>query len=486
MSRDTIDPQIGKLEKTSVVRELSSISEVDSDTSGVVYFADTGEVSGFKNGVKKYDSGVKISPLTPFDDKFLITNIDDLTWAFGGTGANVTKELSTDHARHNANTIKISCDAVSGQNGYGQAAFASTLDLSGYDYFEFAVFSDEFNKNDITALTIFLFTSAYSTTTNGYSATCYIAKPGWNLFRVSKAGFSNLGTPDWANINWIRLRANSTVNNVRTIYFAEAHAAKANQRRAVVSLGFDDGIASAYQAGALAAARNIRMTYYLVESAAGQAGYMTESQMAQLPHMGHELGLHGGYSGYASYQERYNALGREAFIDYINTAKVWIESLGGDSEIGSYPQGVFAESDIILSSEGSGIVTALRECGIKYMRTIGLSDLAVGKLYYHYLSSYPRSGLILSGGPTLGNTNSLLAVKAIIDEVINSGGWINIYGHALNLVANDSVTWSRSDFIELLDYLVSKRDSGLLDIRPFGEVARDLEIKGYITSVPEY
>ena len=182
--------------------------------------------------------------------------------------------------------------------------------------------------------------------------------------------------------------------------------------------------------------------------------------------------------------EQYTAQGYDTFVAALIDNSAYFKSIGVDTEIASWPQGAYSGT-VELDPYGGAVVAAVRDAGIKYCRLTLVADVATGRHYAQYNTLYPRDGLFMSGGLSLNNSNNLAAVKAQIDDAILNGSWINIYGHVLAATAANGVTWAKSDYIELIDYLAAKRDAGLLDIRPFGEVARELHKNGYITTVNE-
>jgi len=262
------------------------------------------------------------------------------------------------------------------------------------------------------------------------------------------------------------------------------HAVKASQKRAVLSLGFDDGPDSQYHAGTIAASRGIRLTLFLIERLIDAAGYLSSAQVRELAAMGHEIAIQGTDAGYSNWVEHYNAVGHDAFVAAIRANIAYFRTLGADVECASWPEGAFADNiEMLEAANGGPIALALRQAGIKYCRVTQIADATIaGRHYAQYSKLYPRNALLLSGGLSLNNANNLAALKAQVDLTIDNGSWVNQYGHKLAATATDNDTWARADYIELIDYLAAKRDAGLLDIRPFGEVARELASNGYITT----
>jgi hypothetical protein len=63
---------------------------------------------------------------------------------------------------------------------------------------------------------------------------------------------------------------------------------------------------------------------------------------------------------------------------------------------------------------------------------------------------------------------TLVQAKAVIDQAIAWGCAVTFYGHDLGAAA-DSSTWVTADYIELLDYIATKRSLGLIDDMRFDD-----------------
>lgn len=442
-----------------------------------------GDVPVWVGNQLRKNGSLLINPVIPalaeFEDKLLMTNIDNISWSFV-SGAGVTSELSTEHARHNTNTLMVDCPATASVNGQCNGVFPAPLDLTDYEYVEFAIWNDTLPCSAMC----YMFTTPSPGLTDYYLITVTLPKLGWNICRLAKSAFTATGTPNWNDIRWCRLRLSSDVQNPRRVYFSDIYAVKTQHNRAVVSLSFDDGPISQYHAATIAASRGIKLSFFLIRHQLNINNYLATSHLEKMLAMGHELGVHGANATYNNWVEQYTAQGYDAFLAALVSNNTYFKSLGVDTEIASWPQGVYGDT-VNLDVNGGPIVDAVKESGIKYNRLVNVADLAANRHYAQYSQLFPRSGMFISGGINLNNANNLAAVKAYIDTAIQSGSWINIFGHVLAATAADGVTWAKSDYIELIDYLAAKRDAGLLDVRPFGEVSRELERNGYLTTSAE-
>lgn len=465
------------------VMRYPSIDDLPSaqDFIGVAQVAGAQAVSDGKH-LRFLQGKSLIAPLARYDvgryasatkDQVDLIDFTSATWTYS-VGAGVTASPVTTHAKEFNNTMRIACPNTSGVNGQARATVpGGNIDLSNFDYIEVSVFSEQYTYNSPTFCNIYLFTN-YSA--DYYWSNVRIYKPGWNIVRIAKSAFTPGGSPNWNSIKVVRLQNSSSTTGYRTVYFASIKGVSAANKRAVVSLGFDDGLLDSILAGSLAAQRGIRMTFFVMPWKVGATGRMTHAQIEQLQKMGHEIAMHGPNSQ-STWLDELNSVGYDEFVARMIDNRATAEQHGWDYECGSYPQGIY---DDVITSIGTGnVYSALRESGMRYVRGTnnGESDTAN---HAQYSNIYPKSGMYIAGGLSLNNANNLAAIKAHIDNTVNLGGWQNIYGHALDATATDNITWAVSDYKEFLDYIVTKRDAGVIDCRPLGEIARDLTSFGYL------
>jgi hypothetical protein len=416
-------------------------------------------------------------PLANFSDQLNVIN-NSASWvhtpAAGGTA-----DMSTDHIE---NCVKLTTPATAGLNGYSTAPTASAVNLSAYDYIELNFWTDTHEVSSPNLGTLFLFTSTPGTA-DYYSAVISSRKPGWNTVRIEKALFTATGTPSWSNINQVRFRLNSTASYARACYFADLNAAKIKQRQPVISFTFDDGWDDGLQIAALAAARGIKASFFIIRHLLDTAGYLKTTDLVKIAAMGHEIGIHGADAGYNNWQEEYNTIGYEGLVSNLKANRDFLRLLGVDSEIASWPQGYYYLTSPIMDITSDPILKAVQESGIVYARTTAQAHTTAGD-FGQFNEKYPKSGLMLPSGMSLNSSNSLAAVKAEIDLTRDKGGWLIPYGHKIGDTA-DSVTWTASDLISLFDYAIAEREAGRIAIKSFGETAKTLASYGYLTYTSE-
>ena len=463
-----------------------------SEYTGSAWFSDIGAM-GYSDGnvwtslknkyyppaLTPYDIGRYATGAAAPDGKLDLIDYDNCTWTVtNGTG--VTSGKVTTHAKEHATTFNINLPAVAGQTCQARTSFTAK-DLTNYDYIEVVVFSNEYNLDFVSSTTFYLYTN--------YSADHFYVsigqlKPGWNICRIPKASFTVVGSPLWSSIVTLRLLSSTIVQNTRTLFFATFKAVKTALNRGCVSLGFDDSLLDHHLAGVLAAERGIKLTFFCMPNIIGEAGRLSFSQIDNLMKMGHEIGMHGPEST-TNWYDQMAADGVEAFTAQMVANRAIGIAHGWDTEIASYPQGLHDQN--MLDPNVGPMNTALRAAGVKYVRCTGNYasmnvDATEKSIHAIYSTYYKKSTYYIGGGLNLKEGVTLAAAKAHVDNAQAYGAWYNPYSHSLAATNGASQTWAVQDYKDLLDYLVLKRDTGVLDIRPFGEVARELETNGYITT----
>jgi len=425
-----------------------------------------------------YDIGRYATGAAAPEGKLDLIDYDNCTWTItNGTG--VTAAKVTTHAKENDTTFNVNLPAVAAQSCQARTSFTAK-DLTAYDYIEVVLFSNEFNASYATGVTLLLYTN-YSA--DRFTVSIGQLKPGWKICKIPKASFATAGSPLWSSIVTLRLVCDSISQNTRTLFFASFKAVKTGLNKGCISLGFDDSLLDHHLAGVLAAERGIKLTFFCMPSVIGTAGRLSFAQIYALQRMGHEVGMHGPDSG-ANWQEQLANTGAEEFTAKMLANREIGLAHGWDTEIASYPQGI--HDTFMLDPNTATLNTALRAAGMKYIRCTenyatksGASELAVHALYSSY---YKKSTYYIAGGLNLEAGITLVHAKAHVDNAIAYGSWYNPYSHSLAATNGAAQTWAVQDYKDLLDYLVVKRNLGVLDVRPFGDVARDLEANDYISS----
>ncbi len=335
----------------------------------------------------------------------------------------------------------------------GQNAYITQnrhIDLSNQNGFWLIMYFPYRSQNITPGLTMYLshsinlgsgvgrvsLTGIPSATTGGTCAV-WIDNDDWSVLD---------GSPNFSNpwLSW-RFRIDGNATDIRDWALDGIIVGKS---KAKILITLDDGFDSAYTIGHVEARkRNIPLTHYIIASQLDQSGYMTTIQVQTLITDGDYIGLHGA-----------NSWGDNP--DRIASDKTALLATGlSDCKHGAYPGG-----DVGWGEDWQITHAAMTAAGVLTGRMTSGGTVQLPR-YSNLLGllSYP-----------LNNTMSLNEAKAVIDLAIDSGGTVIFYGHKFDSTA-DSVTWVTSDFQDLLDYIDSKRSSGLIDVVTIDDWYGDLK-----------
>lgn len=255
---------------------------------------------------------------------------------------------------------------------------------------------------------------------------------------VPKTGFAATGTATFASkIKTIRIRVDTKAGSVNDVDLLGIVLGK---KRPSVVVAFDDGWVSTYtDAWPEAQKRAVPLTHYLIGELFDNPLYITRENAMEFIASGDYVGFHG--------TDRWDTDLSQVDADY---ARLKAElPLAGDFEHASYPEGEIGDEQLWRQ-----MIVKLQSLGCKSGRLAGLvgTPVLAGFNDNFTLSSY-----------VLRDTTSLASAKAAVDEAIKSGGCVHFYGHKIEAVAG-VISWAKSDFIALLDYICEKRDQDVLDV----------------------
>lgn len=211
--------------------------------------------------------------------------------------------------------------------------------------------------------------------------------------------------------------------------------------RPTVLITQDDGWATSYTiAFPECQSRSIQQSHYLIGPLIGTAGYVTLLQAQEMRTAGDYLGLHG-------------ATRWDTNLSLIESDKASLVAMGIDTQHAAFPEG-----QIGFGTTWNATVAALDTAGVKSARLAGGATPTLrSRTHRHCLTSYP-----------LNNTMTFAQAQAAVDAAIESNGTVIFYGHKYGAVA-DSLTWVTADFTALLDYIVTKRAAGAINVSTIDE-----------------
>lgn len=258
-------------------------------------------------------------------------------------------------------------------------------------------------------------------------------QPHW----CPKTKFSVLdGAPSFANLikSW-RFRIDS--NTAGEAHDWDLLGVTMRERTApTIIITQDDGWDTSYTVAFPACqARGIPQSHYLIHNLIGTAGYITLAQAQTMRAAGDYLGLHG-------------ATRWDTNLSLIASDKAGLVAMGIDTAHAAFPEG-----QIGFGTSWTATVAELDAQGVKSARLAGGATPTLRhRTHRHCITSYP-----------LNNTMTLAQAQAAVDAAIESNGTVFFYGHKYGGTA-DALTWVTADFTALLDYVVAKRDAGLVSV----------------------
>ena len=256
----------------------------------------------------------------------------------------------------------------------------------------------------------------------------------WRLGDMSLTGLSI----NWGAVKNIRVKL--TTNGAADAVTLQGLWYK-RRARPFALITFDDGWTEAPSAAAIAIARRIPMTLYVIPSLVGKASYMTEAEIAAAHAAGHAICTHAVNTFHDSADYGY----AEAMA-----SRDWIRARGYEWEHIAYPGGAFS----------GAVKQAMARLSFKTGRTVrgwaysaGPPEQYASQVSYEGCKSNvvgPGDWLEINASP-LNSTQTLAQTKTALDTAISKGESIVYYGHRLGTA--DSTHWTTADFTALCDYI---------------------------------
>ncbi|UDF33771.1 UNVERIFIED_ORG: polysaccharide deacetylase family protein [Shinella sp. XGS7] len=281
----------------------------------------------------------------------------------------------------------------------------------------------------------------------------------WIVYHVDKAkagGISWTETGAYVNKVARRLRISLALTAAQAepvSFWIGALGIKQPRPKPTLIFTYDDSRASIYShVYPLFKACRIPMSLAVISGAIGTAGYMTAQQvleMAQDPSGLFEMVTH------SSTHTNVNLAGDERYVREVIEVRDWLRALGikGDGpDHHAWVQSVFT----------NGAIDGLKAAGF-------LSARAAGAAYAYRAHSDQciRAGdktrWLLNSLTTLGNTKDAAGMIAEIDAWRSVGGFAMVNGHDFGPTSSDAYTMAISEHTQLVEYVASLRDAGLIE-----------------------
>jgi peptidoglycan/xylan/chitin deacetylase (PgdA/CDA1 family) len=214
--------------------------------------------------------------------------------------------------------------------------------------------------------------------------------------------------------------------------------------RTIVSLTFDDVLADQAQLGPMLAAHGMHATFYVNSGRIGLAGHMTQDELVELAHAGHEIA---GHTLTHPHLPSLTLADRRMEICDDRTALL---SAGFEATSFAYP---FGDSNAMTEQ-------IVLECG--YSSARGVGDLVgIGSC-----QSCPPANRVPPVDPfniathsSVKSDDSLATIESYVTEAEATGGWVPIVFHHICDDCDDYAI-SATTLAPFLDWLEARRDAG--------------------------
>lgn len=460
------------------IPNFTSASNLPTASQFGVGVAQVGNDLIVSNGVnwKKIDAQGNISIASGGEAGSIIDQCTSLTgWTASVTG---TITVDTVHTLKGQNTIKLVCGAGSGNAAHITKTVA--IDAESTDTFGVWIYIKD--QATLTAMRsswgagsyvqMYLsensgFTSAYTLNLWGNQlASSATYAVGWNFVNFIKSDAGVIGTPSptWAS-DFVRLRIYASHPtgfeiNVGPIVFGA-------KQKPIVMIGFDDGYDDAYHNAYRYLIDKGLLGYLAIPKTLPyipNLGYATIEQIDDVYNAGWEILNHSnqhvslasvavGSATTIKTTDKDSAAAVDTAMWEVETAREWLKNMGWTRGLDClvYPLGGYTDA----------LMAELKLAGFKYARAAhqGVYSVAAGDQgILHNLNS--AAWLC---GVGAGNINTVAQAIAKIDRAVASGGVIHFYIHKVN----DNPTsgnWDTTNFRAMIDYVVSLRDQGFIEV----------------------
>lgn len=386
------------------------------------------------------------------DGTLITDSLGDIgsTWVKNET-APATVEQSNDITYNGGQTIRFRSVDTAGGNSF--VTKAVNIDLTGITHVTIAMWVGEIIPGTGSSLTVYLIESTPGTSLLK-QAVFTAQKPGWNLITRPISVFSGSGA--WNPIRQIRVRVDTSAAVARDIAFGGLWMNKRNRPKVCIS--FDDGWVDAVTVDSICSAAQVPVSYGIIPKLIDNLGgsYLTTAQLTALAASPYaEIVCH-DVDRWAD--DVFDVGGAAALLARIKGIRQYIERF--DREGSNYA--VYPEGDYGLTNQlWKRFLPVFRQTGILGCRMVVPTTVEVPVMMDSRIGI--GDPLLVPAIASLNNTQTLSAVKGMVDAAIQYGGNAFLYGHRLGGAA-DSLTWVTSDFQSLIDYIVAKRNQGSIDV----------------------
>jgi len=267
---------------------------------------------------------------------------------------------------------------------------------------------------------------------------------GWNKLIFSKGKWVASSGEDWANtMVRLRIRQYADGTNSSTCYYDKWNIKEYSKPKILID--FDDNWGSAFTEGyGYMQPLGLKGNIYVIRDAVDALNYMTTANLQTVYGAGWDLATHGIYD--LTTLEDQAAM--ETDIAY-NKAFLTTNGFTRASDHYAYPLGGYNDTAI----------AAVSNTGFKTARTT---------LPRQVQSDEIDNALLLTSRPII-STTTLAVAKSYIDDATAYGGTMRIFFHKLVASPSAETEWAISDFQALMDYILARKNEGILDVVTISE-----------------
>lgn len=249
----------------------------------------------------------------------------------------------------------------------------------------------------------------------------------WSQIVFTRGDFVvGAGTPDWADVQSVILRAYSATGETPTIWFDQFERYPV-QDKGIVSIIFDDGYDDTYStAKPILDEYGFRAGVAIVPGIIGDSGYLTQAEVDALALGGWDISGHGATN--------LTTVSEAAAESEVQAARAYLATGG------------YKGSDVYVYPNGGWNDTVKRVVS-KYFTVARGTDQFLQTATY-----YPRLNL---NGRQVGAAISPSTVNAEIDSAASSGTWLILVFHNIESSGASGVGYNEADFQTIVDHLAT-------------------------------
>lgn len=388
-------------------------------------------------------------------------------------------ENSNDKTIYSTNSLKLG-SSIGGASSVGvfRLKFNEVVDMTDADLINLNIYVDDEIVKDSYRTKDWGYIKLYMTNadgTNGLGCQLLSEKVslqrGKNNVQVSKSQFSlTFGTGfAWSNIGGIRVVVQfSTGNNAKPIYLDSLSIIKTHIKPIPVCITLDDGTSDTFEMSKISAQYGVPTTHFIIHHyiSDGSNGYMSLEQLKKLRSMGHAICMH---------ETGINSIAWEP--EKLSITKAWFEDNGftqrNEHLYLAYPNGGYSrETMTVLNNLGFlGARTTAnknRSDSEQVEATKGIESL-VGDALEPYLMGIAEPFQITGSKAQLES----YFISSIDSAISLKKAYITCHHffQELDKTTNSAVV-GKAAWINVMKYLRTKEDAGLIELLTFPEFCR--------------